>query len=71
MSDKMTFEEALLFTKMLSVSRKIDCANCKDFQESKTFEEYENRRGIIDINEEEFNFLKDPKLRDDRDDEDR
>lgn len=55
------------FSKIVSIGDKIDCANCKDFQESKTFEEYENRRGIIDINEEEFNFLKNPKLKEEID----
>ncbi len=63
---KTTLEEAILLSKVITISDKIDCANCKDFQESKTFEEYEKRRGIIDINEEEFNFLKNPKLKEDR-----
>ena len=58
---KTTLEEAILFAKIVAISGKIDYANFEDFQESKTFEEYQNRRGIIDISEEEFNFLKNPK----------
>lgn len=65
---KTTFDEAILISKVISISGKIDYANCKDFEESKTFEEYENRRGIIDIDEEEFNFLKNPKLKESRND---
>ena len=62
MIEKTTIEEAILISKTISISEKIDYANFKDFEESQTFEEYENRRGIIDINEEEFNFLKHPHL---------
>lgn len=63
---KTTLDEAILISKVMSISGKIDYANHKDFEESKTFEEYENRRGIIDIDEEEFNFLKNPKLKEDK-----
>jgi len=60
---KTTIEEAILIAKCIAISGKIDYANHKDFEESKTFEEYQNRRGIIDISKEEFNFLKNPKLK--------
>lgn len=66
MTEKTTIEEAILISKTISISGKIDCANFKDFEESQTFEEYEKRRGIIDITEEEFNFLKNPKLKESR-----
>ena len=61
--DKITIEEAILFARAVSISGKIDYANCKNFLESKTFEEYSKRRGVIDIDEEEFNFLKYPRLK--------
>ena len=60
---KTTIEAEILLAKMIAISNKIDCANFKDFQKSKTYEEYRNCGGIIDIDEEEFNFLKNPKLK--------
>ena len=63
---KTTLKEAILISKTIKLSEKIDVANFKDFEESQTFEEYKNRRGIIDISEEEFNFLKNPKLEKDK-----
>lgn len=60
---KTTLDEAIMISKTIKVVKKIDDANFNDFLESETFEEYQNRRGIIDINEEEFNFLKNPKLK--------
>ena len=66
MADKTTIEEAIIISKVISISGKIDYANHKDFEESQTFEEYQKRRGIIDISEEEFNFLKNPKLKENR-----
>lgn len=59
---KTTLDEAIMISKTIKLSEKIDRANLDDFLASETFEEYQNRRGIIDIDEEEFDFLKNPSI---------